>query len=129
MQSLTALSLSPDVNDWLAKSRHPRILHVFDHACNLIKKRREVLSIVTPKIGNGPFNLVVEDDVLFSDHLNMQSSIFIRANQLHLGDLIIHTTGAELWNPRPNWEILNDKKDETEYYACKMRSRLLEKLR
>ena len=26
-------------------------------------------------------------------------------------------------------KVLNDKKDETEYYACKMRSRLLEKLR
>src|SRR5574341_2249348 len=32
---------------WLANSRHPRILHSFDHAGNLINECREVLSIVT----------------------------------------------------------------------------------
>jgi len=59
MQSINALSLAPDVRNWLANSRQPCILHVFDHACNLISERREVLSIVTPQIRNGPFNLIV----------------------------------------------------------------------
>lgn len=57
--SVTALSLAPTVNDWRADSRQPRILHVFDHASNLINERGEVLSVVTPQIGNGPFNLVI----------------------------------------------------------------------
>jgi len=112
MQSINALSLAPDVCDWLAHSRHARVLHVFDHACNLINERREVLSIVTPQIGNGPFNLVVEDEVLFSDHLDAQSLISIRANQLRLEDLTINTKDAKLWSPRPDWERLHAKRDD-----------------
>jgi len=112
MQSLTALSLSPDVNDWLANSRHPCILHIFDHACNLINERREVLSIVIPQIGNGPFNLVIEDDICFSEYLNLQSPISISPNQLNLGDLTINIVNAELWSPRPNWEMLHSRRDE-----------------
>ncbi len=104
MKSINTLSLVPDVNRWLANSRHPRILHIFDRACNLINEHREVLSIVTPQIGNGPFNLVVEDEVLFSNHLNLESPISISANQLILGNLTIHTAGAKIWSPRPDWE-------------------------
>jgi len=111
MQSIHALSLAPDVNDWLVNSRQPRILHVFDHACNLINEHREVLSIVTPQIGNGPFNLVIDGDVLFSDHLSLQSQISIFPNQLRLGDLTIHTGDAKLWPPRPDWKRLHAKKD------------------
>ena len=84
MQSINSLSLAPDVRDWLANSRQPRILHVFDHACNLINVHREVLSIVTSQIGNGPFNLVIEGDILFSEHLNLQSPISNSPNHLNL---------------------------------------------
>jgi len=112
MQTVNALSLTLAVNNWLAYTRQPRILHVFGHACNLINERREVLSIVTPQIGNGPFNLVVEDDVLFSKHLNAQSLISIRANQLNLGDLAINTSNAKLWSPCPDWEALHGKRDD-----------------
>src|SRR5690349_17393601 len=111
MQSINALSLTPDGNQWLANSRHPRILHVFDRACNLINERREVLSIVTPQIGNGPFTLVVEEDILFSNHLHDGSPVFIHADQVHLGDLIINIPGAKLWSPRPNWEKLHAHRD------------------
>jgi hypothetical protein len=53
---MIALSLAPAVNTWLAASRHPRILHLFNSACNLINARREVLSIVTPQIGREDFS-------------------------------------------------------------------------
>jgi len=112
MYSINVLSLSPDVNDWLANSRQPRILHVFDHASNLINERREVLSIVTQQIGNGPFNLVIEDDVLFSEHLNLQSLISVFPNQLNLGDLTINTDNTKLWSPRPDWEMLHADRDD-----------------
>jgi hypothetical protein len=94
-----AISLTPAVNDWLKNSRRPRVLHVFDRACNLINERREVLSIVTPQIGNGPFNLVIEDDVLFSEHLHIQSPISIRESQLFLGNFVISVDYANIWCP------------------------------
>jgi hypothetical protein len=111
-QFIKALSLTSSVNDWLANSCRVRILHIFDRACNLINERREVLSIVTLKIGNGPFNLVVEDKVLFPDHLTLESPIFVSANRIILGNLTLCREGAELWSPRPDWEVLNAKKAE-----------------
>src|SRR5258706_3540145 len=111
MKLINTLSLAPDAKYWLANSRHPRILHVFDHACNLINESREVLSVVTLQIGNGPFNLVTQEDILFSDYLNVQSSISIQTDQLIIGDLIINTAGANLWHPHPNWESLHSNKE------------------
>ena len=121
MQPINALSLAPDGNDWLANSRRPRILHVFDHACNLINERRRILSIVTLQIGNGPFNLVLEDDVSFFDHLNAQSSISICANQLILDDLTINTKGGKLWSPCPDWEMLHTNRDNILSYILSLR--------
>jgi len=107
MQSINSLSLTPAVNDWLANTRRPRFLYIFDHACNLINEGGEVLSIVTPHIGSGPFNLVVEDNILFSEHLNLESPISNSMQQLNLGHLIINTRNAKLWSPRPDWERLH----------------------
>ena len=112
MKSIKAISLAPFACDWLSNSRQPRILHVFDRACNLINEHREVLSIVTPQIGNGPFNLVIESGISFSEHLNAHSPISIHDNQLLLGDLTINTVNAKLWSPRPDWEALYAKRDD-----------------
>ena len=111
-QSINAHSLAPDARNWLANPCQPRILHIFDQACNLINERREVLSVVTPAIGNGPFNLVIEDDVLFSGYLNLESPISNYPNLLNLGDLTIHIQNAKLWSPRPDWEILHVRRDD-----------------
>ena len=84
MQPINALSLALDACDWLANSRQARILHVFNRACNLINERREVLSIVTQRIRKGPFNFVIEDNILFSHHRHADSPILICENQLRL---------------------------------------------
>ncbi|MGZ9166647.1 MAG: oxamate carbamoyltransferase subunit AllH family protein [Anaerolineales bacterium] len=112
MQSIKALSMAPDLIDWLMNSCQPRLLHIFDHACNLINERGEVLSIVAPQIGNGPFNLVVESEIYFPDSLHLESQVFISPTQLTLGNLNIHTTDARVWDPCPNWEMLHAKRDE-----------------
>jgi len=106
MQFLSTLSLAPRVNDWWANSRQPHILHVFDNVCNLVNESREILSIVTPQIGNGPFNLVVENNVLFSKYITLESPTAIFENQLTLEGLTVDVCDAKLWNPRPAWEKL-----------------------
>jgi hypothetical protein len=123
MQSTNALSLSPDVKDWLANSRHPRILHIFDQACNLINEHREVLSIVTPQIGNGPFNLVLENDLCFSDQLNIESQVSISPIHIIIGSLTVYTTDAKLWSPRPDWEKLHARKDDIANQLTQLRVR------
>ena len=111
MQSIRTHTLAPYINDWLTKTRHPRILHVFDHACNLTNEDREVVSIVTPRIGNGPFSLVVEPELFFPEHVDAQTPVSVEANQIRLGDLLISTDSATQWNPRPNWERLHASRD------------------
>lgn len=110
MQTINALTLTPDVKNWLGTSYHPRFLHIFDRACNLINEHGDVLSIVTRQIGDGPFNLVVENSVCFSDDLHLESPISLFPTQLMLGKLILHTVDAKLWNPCPDWETLHSSK-------------------
>lgn len=112
MQSIKAISQTPAVNGWIASSCAQRILHVFDHACNLIDERGEVLSIVTPRVGNGPFNLVVENEVCFLDYLNIESPVSISSTQLTPGNLNIHLTDAKLWDPCPDWDMLNASRNQ-----------------
>ena len=107
MQLLNSISLTSHVHNWLGNSCQPRLLHVFDQACNLINERREVLSIVTPQIGNGPFNLVVESDVLFPDFLDVETTILIQDRHLRLGELTITAANTTIWDPRPPWDVLH----------------------
>ena len=107
MRSIHTLSVTPEVNNWLAHTRHPGILHVFDRACNLVNEDRRVLSIVTTRIGNGPFNLVVEDLDLFSGNLPIESPVLIRGTQLTVGDLTLSLTDAKYWSPYPDWQGLH----------------------
>ena len=111
-QTIKALSLTSNVKDWMANSRQPKVLHVFDEVCNLMNERREVLSLVTADIGNGPFSLVVENSVLFTKHLDVHSKVSIEDNQLKIGDLVISFARAQMWNPKPNWEGLRNKKNQ-----------------
>ncbi len=109
---MNALFVTPTVNSWLANSSRPRILHVFEQASNLINERGEVLSIVIPEIGNGPFNLVVGESIDFSKHLNVESQITFEINCLKLGEITINTESATLWSPCPDWEMLHTNKDK-----------------
>ena len=112
MKFLNALSLAPDVNTWLVNSHRPRVLHVFEHACNLMNEHGEILSVVAPPIGNGPFNLVLDNDTRFTDILDIVSDIAVQETQLQVGTLTINTTGATLWDPKPQWGMLHTKRDE-----------------
>ena len=112
MYDIHALSRAPSFTGWLALSDQPIILHIFDEACNLINGRREILSIVHAEIGNGPFNLVLKEPVLFTKHLDVESKMSIQETQILLGDLTISLTGARMWNPIPRWDELRKQKDE-----------------
>lgn len=110
--NFTASSITNNVKDWLENSNQPKILHIFDDVCNLINEKREILSIVTAEVGNGPFNLVTEGDILFTKHLAIDSKISTQEKEICLGDLIVSFAYAQVWNPQPDWESLRSKKDE-----------------
>ena len=104
---LSGISLTQAVMDWCASSRHPRVLHVFSRVCNLINERGEILSVVTPRIGEGPFNLVVKENISFEEYVDVGAAILILHDHLVIGDLTVDLQDARLWNPCCNWEMLH----------------------
>lgn len=110
MQSVEALFQTRNTSAWLTNSQSPRILHVFDRACNLIDERGDVLSVVPPEIGNGPFNLVVGEEIRFRDLVHRESEISSSASRLILGTLTVDTTTTKLWSPLPAWNELHDRR-------------------
>lgn len=112
MQYINALSLTNISTNWINNSDQPKILHVFDEVCNLINDKREILSIVNAEIGNGPFNLVIQEPVLFTKYLDVHSKISIEDKQIKIGDLVISFAYAQAWNPMPKWEALRKNKNE-----------------
>jgi hypothetical protein len=100
MTRLTAQSVTPAVRSWLRHARDARILHVFERAVNLIAGD-EVLSLVTPEIGDGPFNVVLPS-CNFAQHITASDPLRITPNGLHIGDLVIDLSSAALWHPYPD---------------------------
>ncbi len=120
MIPIEAISLTSAVNHWLTNTRQPRLLHIFDRACNLINERKEILSVVTPDIGNGPFNLVVKADILFTGYLSIESAVSVSANDITLGSLNIPTSKAKLWNAIPDWDALHSERDNISAQLTKL---------
>lgn len=85
-----------------------RVLAVFDHACDLTLDGA-VIALVTPQIGNGPLNIVVDaepgDFALFQ--AGMPTSLGY--HELQKGkDCELHVTldQAVVWEPCPDWSTL-----------------------
>lgn len=102
MTHLAAISIAPAAGRWLEDRQTARVLHIFQRACNLVNESGEVLSLVTPALGNGPFALVIPETDL-ETHLSAAAAITIHGDLLTLGPLEIDFARAHLWQPQPNW--------------------------
>lgn len=94
---------------WLANGRSARILHLFDGVCNLVDAQGDVLSLVTPSVGPGPFTLVVDEG--FTAVLSLNQPVQVKDGQLTIGPLHLDTRQAALWQPRPLWSQLRQHGD------------------
>lgn len=110
-QQVKALTISRWVFDLVRESRltgHVRAK--YEHACNLVISEQEIIALVSPAIGNGPLNIVIEDNAAF-EHVTPGLSAVFRDGQLILGDaLVVLLDGARLWNAEVNWERLTAHK-------------------
>jgi hypothetical protein len=89
--------------------RSARILHLFDEVCNLVNEQGDMLSLVTPSVGPGPFTLVV--DAGFTAVLDINQPVQVKDGQLTIGPLRLDTRRATLWQPRPFWSRLRQYGD------------------
>ena len=100
--------LTATVLEWLAHSQSPRVLHVFDRACNLINERDEILSLVWPELGAGPFALLLPKKRPFTS-IDTDSSVDIIEMDLWVGDINIPLANAQIWNPKLDWLVIRQQ--------------------
>lgn len=116
-QSLRALFLSPAAQAWLNRTTSARVLHAFQRACNLVNSGGEILALVTPEIGPGPFAIVAPPlsscrvETGFSSFIEPRSEVIVHEGLLEVGPLALDTRRASLWQPRPAWERLRGQPD------------------
>jgi hypothetical protein len=130
LAALRAQVLSPRVLRWISDFEAARVLHVFDRSANLVNDRGEVVSIVDPEIGPGPFNLVLKESFGFMGRISPASEIGVGtvnlkvggegtlrfgsegtlriggAGTLRVGTTVIALGEAVIWNPVPPWRTL-----------------------
>ena len=117
MAALRAQVVSPRVLRWIIDFEAARVLHVFDRSANLVNDRGEVLSIVDPELGPGPFNLVLNESFDFKGRISPASEIDVGSGTLRVGSkgtlkvgtAAIRLSSAERWNPVPPWRSLGQE--------------------
>jgi len=120
-----ARSIASPILAWLRDSKPTRVLHVFKDACNLIAEDGEILSLVMPNIGNGPFNIIIEP-FEFSDHISAESAVSFDNGQIRIGTLEIALTPSQVWEPRFDWESFRGRQDSLSLSACVLGEALIE---
>ncbi len=109
---VSAVTFTPCVQQWLQQPTAVSLLHIFDHALNLIDATGAIISIVPGSIGAGPFSLVVAGERPFPAIISSQDSIRKTATSLHLGPLEIDLRPAKVWQPTPPWSLLQEQQKQ-----------------
>jgi len=103
VKTLTARSISKTIaaamNDAPFRGR---VWSSFPAACNLVERDR-VVSLVTPAVGDGPLNVVVESQEPFTD-LKAGTEAMFDGEAINIGGhLKVNLQAAEVWNPLISW--------------------------
>jgi len=113
----TARSISRPVQErLLGQAFTARVLAVFYQVCDLVTPAGDVVALVTPHIGDGPLNVVVdagpgcfatvEPDMVARLEAGAQHA----APLLCIGGLEVALEDAAVWEPRPDWNALRARR-------------------
>ena len=110
--------MSRQVCEWL--DRGPFSAHVlaaFDRACDLVTGDGKVIALVSPQVGDGPLNIVLDRAGGF-DRLRVGTKVTRDAGRLFffngaVGDSVeVDLQETALWEPCPDWDRLRARLDE-----------------
>lgn len=87
-----------------------RVLASFDHACDLLTEGGDVVALVTPQVGSGPLNVVVDDSASCFASLEPGMPATLDADEIQVGELEIGLGEAAVWEPRPDWADLRARR-------------------
>ncbi|MBX3046259.1 MAG: DUF2877 domain-containing protein [Anaerolineales bacterium] len=105
---LRALSIAPAAGRWLETTQHARVLYAFESVVNLVNDDAQVLSLVSARLGDGPFSIVLEA-ADFPQNIHAEAKLLVFENGLWLGDWLIDAEDAPLWQPVPDWHALHNQ--------------------
>jgi hypothetical protein len=112
MKLMVARSISRPVLERLSQERiEARLLAVFVHACNMVTRDGAVLALTTPHVGNGPLNVVVEGEAKCFYMLTPGDPATWEREQIIVGRMVVDLTEATPWEPRPDWDALQARRD------------------
>ena len=80
-----------------------RVLSEHGVVCNLIDDDRDVITLLTPSVPEGPFSITLDTSF---DGLAVGDPARVDTNQLVVGDLRVELSGASIWEPCPDWPHL-----------------------
>ena len=112
--TLKVSTISPFAHEWFSHTDKAQVLQVFKQSCNFVNVHKELLSLVLPEVGPGPFSAVVlHDDALkgrggFSDWVKVNHEVRIEAGRMLLGNVVVEVKNAEVWDPKPDWENIHN---------------------
>ncbi|MGH2582938.1 MAG: DUF2877 domain-containing protein [Anaerolineales bacterium] len=104
---LVAQSISPAARKWLTETEKAYILQSFRSVINCVNQEGNVLSATGRLIGNGPFSVVIEDEI-FPETVSGDSLIEITEEGIWIDDLFIDASAAETWEAHPNWSEIQE---------------------
>ena len=92
---------------WLQQTHMLRILHLFANSCNLLNQDDQLISIVSPSIGLGPFSLIIPEFALEKVHHG--EPIRVVDGRLEIGNWGLGIDGLTVWDAVPKWGQLKGR--------------------
>jgi len=106
-----ARSISRSAREQLRQHRFDaRVLGAFEHACDLVTPGGDVVALVTPQVGDGPLNVVLDSVAGLFAGIDPGTPATLEGEQLCIGGLGVDLRGAAVWEPRPDWEALRARR-------------------
>ncbi len=87
-----------------------RVLATFERACDLATSTGDVVALVLPEIGDGPLNVVVDGRPGAFAAVEPGAPVQLECGQLHLTNLAVALDDASVWEPRPDWAQLRQRR-------------------
>jgi hypothetical protein len=87
-----------------------RVLAVFERACDLVAPDGSVVALVLPEIGDGPLNIVVDGAAGIFDGVEPGMPVTVEETRLETGGLRVDLEQATVWEPRPDWQTLRNRR-------------------
>lgn len=117
VKNIKASLLSTSAQGWLERTKTARILSIFHRCCNLINQDDDILSLVTPDIGPGPFSIVLdingklENAWVFPEDLVPGLEGRVEQSRIYLGSIVVDTVEVDRWEASLRWDDLFQKRD------------------